>query len=83
MGEAMDEVFLSTKPMMKSERDENAFYFLTGFLNSMGFADKYDEETLYNNIDGIGKLVIGPLELAMKALSEEKPLSEKVKYALH
>ncbi len=57
IGEAMDEVLLTTKPMTKSQKDTGAYEIMVGFLNGMGFQDLYDDETLYNNIDGVGRLI--------------------------
>ena len=42
IGEAMEEVLLSAKPMIKSNLDTSAYEFLTGFLNAKGFQKDYD-----------------------------------------
>ena len=37
IGEAMDEVLLSVRPMTKSQKDTSAYEIMVGFLNGMSF----------------------------------------------
>lgn len=75
LGKAMDIVFLKAtatqgevKRTTKRPSDEKAYDFLRGFFEDIQGVD-VDEENLYNNIDGRGCMVWGPVQALLKEFS--------------
>jgi hypothetical protein len=73
IGEALDVVFLNqpqkSMQLKKETLDEQAFDFLTGFLQVIGLNSKHiNTERLYNTIDRKGAMIYGPISGLMKKL---------------
>ena len=60
----MDEVFLKA-PEKKREIDEKAYQFLVGFVKGCKCKSPVDYELMYNNIDGMGNMIYGPIQNLM------------------
>ena len=88
IGFALTEVFFKTsaisgQSVLKSTIDEQAYDFVNGFITSIEGAN-FDNQALYNEIDGKGGFVIGPVKQAMESLSRsEGTLNQKVWIKLH
>ena len=71
------------KSIIKREVDENDYEFIRGFLTSIDGVI-FDNQALYNEIDGKGISVIGPVNQAMESLLQSNGnLNEKVWMKLH
>ncbi len=66
LGEALSEVFFNQTNQMSVKRpnDEKAYDFLYGFFSGIKNLT-YDLQALYNNIDGKGSMVWGPVTKVM------------------
>lgn len=88
IGFALTEVFFKTsavsgQSVLKVTIDEQAYDFVNGFFTSIEGAN-FDNQALYNEIDGKGGFVIGPVKQAMESLSKsEGTLTQKVWMKLH
>ena len=73
IGQAIVEVFLKAA-QIKKQMDENAYYFMSGFLSEVQY--NVDHEQLYNHIDGLGIMVFGPVKGAIKTIQsfDKSPL---------
>lgn len=65
MGLAMSDVFLKA-PTPKSPMDQKAYDFISGFYSSIGANSVLDQKQLYNNIDGLGMMIYGPISESME-----------------
>lgn len=64
VGEAMSEVFLKA-PTPKKDSDRKAYEFLDGFYAALNANSPLDQNQLYNNIDGLGIMIYGPVQESM------------------
>ena len=62
LGEALSEVFFNNANNLAVKRadDEKAYDFLNGFFSGIRNLT-FDNQALYNNIDGRGSMVWGPV----------------------
>jgi hypothetical protein len=71
VGLALSEVFFKTSESngitLKRSIDEKAYDFLYGFLTSIQGVT-FDQQTIYNEIDGKGSFIWGPVQQALESL---------------
>jgi len=82
VGEAMADVFLKA-PYPKKSTDRQAYEFLDGFYAALNANSPLDQEQLYNNIDGLGIMIYGPVQEAMQEFTREGNLTQKAWMTLH
>lgn len=84
MGEALDEVVLKSKST-KQQMDFDTYSFLEGFFAASKANYGVDNQQLYNNIDGLGIMVFGPIYGAMEDFKQNsnKDLKQTVWMGLH
>jgi hypothetical protein len=82
VGEAMAEVFLKA-PYPKKTVDRQAYEFLDGFYAALNANSPLDQEQLYNNIDGLGIMIFGPVQESMQEYTREGNLTQKAWMTLH
>ena len=67
VGKPLAEVVLNTpiedeNMRVKEKYDHNSYYFLKGFSSVISTNSALDHEMLYNNINGYGMMIFGPVE---------------------
>ncbi|CDW75594.1 UNKNOWN [Stylonychia lemnae] len=82
VGEAMAEVFLKA-PTPKKQTDRQAYEFLDGFYSALNANSPLDQQQLYNNIDGLGIMIYGPVQESMQEYTREGNLTQKAWMTLH
>lgn len=82
VGEAMSEVFLKA-PYPKKTVDLKAYEFLDGFYSALNANSKLDQEQLYNNIDGLGLMIFGPVQESMEEFTKEGNMTMKAWMTIH
>ena len=70
LGEAVSEVFFKNTNNLpvKKNNDEKAYDFLNGFFSGIRNLT-FDKQALYNNIDGKGSMVWGPIQKVFSTLA--------------
>lgn len=77
VGQAMDSVFLKA-PYPKKTVDLEAYEFFDGFYSALNANSQLDQQQLYNNIDGLGLMVYGPVKESMQEF-ERNDVAEEMK----
>jgi len=80
VGEALDEV---EKYTTKAEMDTNAYDFLDGFLSASVINVEFDRQTLYNNIDGLGEMIWGPIKQQFLQYQNNKNNTSAIYMSIH
>jgi hypothetical protein len=83
LGKALDEVFFKTTQsndgqttgLIKRPSDEHAYDFLSGLFSEL--LPTYDEQLLYNKIDGKGSMVWGPVQGLLKDFEKSGHVLDK------
>ena len=71
MGEALDELVLKS-PVQKYIKDEQAYEFLSGFMDGLLHLP-IDRMHIYNRIDGLGHIIMGPVFKIMHKFEQSDP----------
>lgn len=82
VGEAMDTVFLHA-PYPKKTMDLEAYEFFDGFYTALNANSILDQQALYNNIDGLGMMIYGPIHESMSEFTRQGDLNTKAFMTLH
>lgn len=82
LGQAMDEVFLKA-PYPKKQTDLNAYEFFQGFYHGLDTDSQLENQQLYNNIDGLGIMIYGPIQESMQEFTEQGNLNDESLMVLH
>lgn len=80
----MDDVFLKA-PYPKKPMDVDAYNFIDGFYTALNANSPLDQQALYNNIDGLGIMIYGPIMESMKDFNmvKNEDLNRKVFMTIH
>jgi len=82
IGQALDAVVLKS-PIPKKLMDYRAYEFLDGYMGQVEGVN-LDRETLYNNIDGKGAMIYGPVDSVMREFTQSNGvMTQRAKIAVH
>eukprot|EP00347_Sterkiella_histriomuscorum_P001536 403371660 len=82
VGQAMDTIFLHA-PYPKNQIDVEAYEFFDNFYAALNGNSQIDQQQLYNNIDGLGLMIYGPIRQSMTEFNNDSNLNMKIWMTLH